>query len=167
MIKLDTLRLELKACLAEDFEAIACGEKICAGYETPDGWPEPDLSEALPVFAGLMRENGPDGFNLWVIADKKTRGIIGSAGYAGRPDEQGGIEIGFGIIPARRQQGYCREAAAALMLWGLDQPGVKFIKAACAPDNAASRATLLSLGFHAVKETAGLIEWVYGRGDNA
>lgn len=156
-----TRRLELKACTAEDFEAIACGARVCSGYEVPDGWPEPDLREALPVFAGLMRENGPDGFNLWLVADKNTRGIVGSAGYAGRPDALGGIEIGFGVIPAQRQQGYCREAAAALMLWGLDQPGVRFIKAGCAPDNTASRATLLSLGFSVKKENTDLIEWVY------
>ena len=163
-MNIKTQRLILQSCSLAMMDSLLAGNPGAgpfAGYTLPQGWPEPDLIEAMPVFRELMLGNGPDGFNLWLIARKDGNRLVGSAGYTGRADLYGGIEVGFGIIAAERKHGYCREAVSALLDWGVRQPGVKFIKAVCEPANLASRRTLAKLGFKITKDGPALIEWNY------
>jgi RimJ/RimL family protein N-acetyltransferase len=124
-----------------------------------DEWPEDDLYEAIPVFRNLLEMNGTDGFNLWIIIFKKTNMIIGSAGYIGRPDDSGDVEIGFGVIPSAYGRGFCSEAVRALVDWGLQDNDVKSIVAHCSPHNAASQKVVEKLGFKFIKEDDNLQEW--------
>jgi ribosomal-protein-alanine N-acetyltransferase len=40
--------------------------------------------------------------------------LIGRLGFKGKP-EHGAVEIGYGIVPAHRQQGYATEAGQVLI----------------------------------------------------
>jgi RimJ/RimL family protein N-acetyltransferase len=131
------------------------------GYIATDEWPEKDLIEALPVFKKLIEENGKNGFNNWIIILKQNNKIIGSAGYIGNPDEFGNIEIGFGIIPSERRNGYCYEAVNELIKWALKQKNVFCIKASCEETNNSSKKMIQRLGFKEIKNVNGLIEWEY------
>ncbi|MDR0233073.1 MAG: GNAT family N-acetyltransferase [Dysgonamonadaceae bacterium] len=132
-------------------------------YYHNEEWPENDLKEAFPVFKELLKENGIDGFNLWLIVDKKNNQIIGSAGYIGRPDNEGNIEIGFGIIPSKRKSGFCNESVKALIEWGLSHDEVISIIAQCGKSNIASKKTIIKLGFEYIGEEDDLLTWKYER----
>jgi [ribosomal protein S5]-alanine N-acetyltransferase len=129
------------------------------GIAANQEWPEPDLLEALPVFRNLILENGINGFNSWIIKDKKTNEVIGSLGFLGNPDEKGNVEIGFGIIPSKRNKGYCIETVKELIIWVKKQKGVQCIKAQCERTNEGSKKILYKLGFGEKQEQNGLMNW--------
>ena len=122
-------------------------------------WPENDLIEAFPVFEELLKENGNDGFNLWLVVEKNNNQIIGSVGYIGKPDNEGHVEIGFGIIPSKRGKGFCRESVEALLKWGLSHNEVNCIIAQCDKSNIASRKILEKVGFECIGEKDDLLRW--------
>ena len=122
-------------------------------------WPEPDLVEALPHFRGLLLEHGATGYNSWLMLDGVSREIIGSLGFLGEPDASGSLEMGFGVVPGRRLQGYCSEAVGALVEWAASQQGVRRITAQCAVDNHVSRRVLLKTGFAEGPAEDGLAQW--------
>jgi len=132
-------------------------------YHHNEEWPEDDLKDALPVFKELLEKNGIDGFNLWLTVEKKSNQIIGSAGYIGKPDNNGNVEIGFGIIPSRRKNGFCNESVKALIEWGLNHNEVNNIIARCDKSNIASRKTIIKLGFEYISEKEDLLTWRYER----
>ena len=132
-------------------------------YDYNDEWLDNDLKEALPEFEELLKKNGNDGFNLWLIIEKKNNRIIGSAGFIGKPDDEGNIETGFGIAPSRRGKGFCHEAVSALLKWGLNQDEVNGIIARCDKSNIASRKTIEKLGFEYLCEQDELLIWKLGK----
>ncbi|ULQ58646.1 GNAT family N-acetyltransferase [Brucepastera parasyntrophica] len=132
-------------------------------YHHNEEWPEKDLQEAFPVFKELLEKNGNDGFNLWLITEKKDNQIIGSAGYIGEPDNDGNIEIGFGIIPSKRGKGFCTEAVKALLTWGLRQDEVACITARCDKSNMVSRRTIIKLGFEYTGDEDNVMNWKIDR----
>jgi RimJ/RimL family protein N-acetyltransferase len=135
----------------------------CSKYHHNEEWPENDLKEALPVFIEILKKNGTDGFNMWFIIEKKSNLIIGSAGYIGKPDSEGNIEIGFGIIPGKRAQGFCYESVKALLEWGLSHNEVNAVIAQCEQSNMASIKTIQKLGFEYLHENANLLTWKLGK----
>lgn len=122
-------------------------------------WPEPDLVEALPYFNQQIIDNGITGFNSWLILDNQTNDIVGSLGFINEPDDNGAIEIGFGIIPSKRRQGYCEEAVKALIQWAGSKPAVKMITAQCDEDNERSINLLKRVGFREKGREASILKW--------
>jgi len=159
-MKLITNRTILFPIDIETMDAISNGtlSRISEYYHNEE-WPENDLKEAFPVFIELLKENGNDGFNMWLIVEKENNQIIGSAGYIGKPDNDGIVEIGFGIIPSKREKRFCHESIEALLKWGLNHDGVKNIIAQCDKSNIASRKTLEKLGFEYIGEKDNLLIW--------
>ena len=128
-------------------------------YYHNDEWPDNDLKEALPEFKELLKKNGNDGFNIWLIIEKENNQIIGSAGYIGKPDDEGNVEIGFGIVPSKRGKGFCHEAVNTLIKWGLSHDNVNCIIARCDKSNIASRKTIEKLGFEYLCAKDDLLTW--------
>ena len=85
-------------------------------------------------------------YTNWQIVLKESNLMIGSADFMGCPDEDGEVEIGYGIHEVHRNQGYMTEALAALFSWALKQKNVHFIMAETEPSNIASQKVLLNCG---------------------
>lgn len=82
-----------------------------------------------------------------IVVDGENR-YIGSLGFKGAPDENGRVEIGYGIEDiSHRRKGYCAEAVLAACEWAMKQPGVTTVLAQTEEDNDASRDLLLKCGF--------------------
>ena len=159
-IKLITNRTILFPIDIEIMNAISNGTlNQLSEYKHNDEWPDDDLKEAFPVFEELLKKNGNDGFNIWLIIEKENNRIIGSAGFIGKPDDEGNIEIGFGIVPSRRGNGFCHEAVSALLRWGFNQDEVNGIIARCDKSNIASRKSIMKLGFKYFSEKDDLLIW--------
>lgn len=84
---------------------------------------------------------------LWVLQLNDGSGnIAGSLSFKGL-DENGVVEIGYGINPRYEGRGLMTEAVSAVVHWASQQPGVLSIEAETAPDNIASQRVLEKAGF--------------------
>ncbi|HOX22093.1 MAG TPA: GNAT family N-acetyltransferase, partial [Elusimicrobiales bacterium] len=63
------------------------------------------------------------------------------------PDSSGSVEIGYGIAPRFRGNGYCAEALAALIAWCAQTTAIRRLTAQCRTDNIASLRVLEKCGF--------------------
>jgi RimJ/RimL family protein N-acetyltransferase len=120
--------VDAAALVAGDFSRIQPGE----------GWPHEDSLDGLRMAAG--------GRGLaWLI----TLGdiVVGECGTHGAPDQDGVVEIGYGLAAPYRGRGYGRQTVRALARWLLGQPGVTGVLAHTDPQNAPSRRSLESAGF--------------------
>ncbi len=117
----------------------------------PAEWP----GEALVLFPPMIQrlEQDPQAED-WggTIIDKATLVAVGQMGFKGLPDEQGQIELGYGINPSYQNRGYATEMARALVAWASTQPAVTTITAESLVDNAASIRVLEKVGFERVGE---------------
>ncbi|MEN9736714.1 MAG: hypothetical protein RL129_1425 [Actinomycetota bacterium] len=78
--------------------------------------------------------------------------IVGSAGFHDYPDENGMIEIGFGIVPEKQRQGYGLELLHGMWHEIANQTVVKVLRYTVSPDNEASMHIINKLGFEQVGE---------------
>ena len=77
--------------------------------------------------------------------------LVGNIGFHGEPGvnaagDGSALEIGYGILPEHRRQGYATEAVDALVGWARTQ-GIDHFVASVAPDNVPSLAIIRKLGF--------------------
>jgi RimJ/RimL family protein N-acetyltransferase len=77
--------------------------------------------------------------------------MVGNAGFHGQPGVNApghahALEIGYGIVPEYRGQGYATEAVTALLQWARGE-GIDHFVASVAPDNEPSLAIIRKLGF--------------------
>ena len=135
-LQLKTKRLLLTAMteaeLAEKAAAERDGHMKNAYLEMLDGVRrEPELANFYTEWRITLRADGTE---------------IGGAGFKGGQKELI-VEIGYGVEPAHRGQGYAAEAVAALCEWAFSQQDVYYVQAETEPGNAASARVLEKCGF--------------------
>jgi len=84
--------------------------------------------------------------------------MVGDAGFKGRPDALGRVEIGYGVAPDQRGKGYATEATNALVAWAGEQ-GVRIVTAECLEDNVASVRVLEKTGFRRTSHAGPMLRW--------
>lgn len=89
---------------------------------------------------------------LVLAIHKLAKIIIGSAGFHDQPDQNGMIEIGFGILPEYQNQGYGKELLHGMWQMILKNPKVKTLRYTVSPDNAPSIHIIKNLGFNLIGE---------------
>jgi RimJ/RimL family protein N-acetyltransferase len=78
--------------------------------------------------------------------------IIGSAGFHNLPDENGMIEIGFGIDAAFQNKGYGQQLLHGMWNWVLKDQRVKTLRYTVSPTNLISKQIIQKLEFDLVGE---------------
>lgn len=73
---------------------------------------------------GLADKENFKWYTNWQIILKSADMIIGSANFLGKPDEDGQVELTFGLHKFGRLRGYEDEALTAICEWALTQDGV-------------------------------------------
>ena len=159
---LRTARLRLTPCSLEAARASLDGpshvERVL-GVEVPETWPPEDLVDALRAYAGeLSRDPSLLGWGIWLAVVGSGGALVGSAGFKGRPDRDGCVEIGYGIEPGFRRRGYASEAVGALTRWAWRQ-GARRIVAECRPNNQASIRVLERNGMRRTRSHNGMLWW--------
>jgi RimJ/RimL family protein N-acetyltransferase len=86
---------------------------------------------------------------FWVI-EKESGEIVGGAGFKGAPDDEGMVEIAYGIVPSREGRGYATEAARALIHFAAEDARVRTIRAHTLPEANASTRVLRKCGFERI-----------------
>ena len=98
---------------------------------------------ANPAFAEI---------GLVLAIDKVSNELIGSAGFHDFPNSEGMIEIGFGIVPERQNQGFGTELLLGMWRQIILDPLVKTLRYTVSPENAPSMHIIKKLGFHFIGE---------------
>ena len=96
----------------------------------------------------------------WPIVDISHETVIGGIGFKGPPNQDGEVEIGYGIAEAYRNQGYMTECIRAVARWALHQDGVTAVIAETAKENLASEVVLRKNEFEPVRETEEFRYWI-------
>lgn len=147
-----TPRLEMHAVTPTEYELLAADRAdpllwVDRGFSNPHGHLVADAGP-LPHRIPRIRKD-PDAapylLRLAVLRDERV--VIGSAGFHMLPDADGMIEIGFGVEPAFRNQGYGKEILMGMWRWVIEQPGVHTLRYTVSPTNAPSQHIIRSLGF--------------------
>ena len=134
---------------AEDNSA----EALCAllNVSPPPSWPpEYNGPETRAWLRNLMTADAGSagwlGYYVTATVDGKPM-LAGTAGFKGRPDENGEVEIGYSIIPEMHRQGIATEAIKLLIGHAFADPDVRRIKAETLPRLIPSIGVLEKCGF--------------------
>ena len=138
-------------------EAVLAGRYREAEEELGAALPADPIDTAVERFLnhrlGQLRQD-PD-VQRWlaraIVRREGERLMVGNVGFHGEPGVNAAyaadaVEIGYGVRPEHRRQGYATEAAEALIAWARTQ-GIAHFVASVAPDNEPSLAIIRKLGF--------------------
>lgn len=152
-----TARLDLVSMTPEFMEAVLAHRHAEAQEEVGAALPADPIDEAVERFLshrlGQLRQD-PD-LQRWlaraIVRRKGERLMIGNVGFHGQPGVNAAsapdaLEIGYGVQPEHRRQGYASEAAEGLIGWARTQ-GIGHFVASVAPDNEPSLSIIRKLGF--------------------
>ena len=120
-----------------------------AGLVRVTDWPHDDTADALRPLAEHPFHTGEGGF--LVVQDGL---VVGECGWFGPPDEDGEVEIGYGLTPSARGQGLGTASVALLLDW-VRARGARTVRAEVLPGNLPSLRLLAGLGFTDIGERAG------------
>jgi [ribosomal protein S5]-alanine N-acetyltransferase len=170
-LRLQTDRLDLIALTAELAEALADRDRAerLLGAALPAGWPDDELTGLLKIYRPwIVEEPAQLGYGPWVLVARDEGSVVGSAGFLGKPaDNDGSIEIGYGVHRDYRSRGYATEATRALVEWALSQPAVDRVIAKCDPQNAPSVRVLEKIGMTRSGEEDAMLLWEASAGRDA
>ena len=148
MTDVRTARLQLHAIDVTE------AERIVARRAGPDdSWASDFPFEGdVAAVGAFLRATAATGeqrpFGFYLITRLVDGQAIGGIGFKGPPDDRC-IEIGYGLAPSARGNGYAAEAVAALLTVATEH-GMATVTAETTPDNIASQRTLIRAGFRLV-----------------
>lgn len=89
---------------------------------------------------------------FWLIVRKSDRVVVGSADFKAPPDENGAVELGYGLGEGFTGNGYMTETVGEMCAWALAQPMVSAVIAETELGNLASQHILERNGFAVYQE---------------
>ncbi|HUS61785.1 MAG TPA: GNAT family N-acetyltransferase [Acidimicrobiales bacterium] len=139
MVHIVTPRLELVAAEPPIAQAEADGvQGWCAplDVEPPGSWPPPLNEHAtLAWFAdAITKEPEAIGWFAWYVLCRRPRALIGQAGFKGRPDDRGTVELGYSLLPSSQGRGFGTELVRALTMWAFSHEAVDRVMADTYPE---------------------------------
>ncbi|RXI42134.1 N-acetyltransferase [Clostridium tetani] len=90
--------------------------------------------------------------SFFFLIRKEDRVVVGSADFKDVPNENGEVEIGYGLGKEFEHNGYMTEAVKAMCEWALKQNGVTSVIAETDLDGFASQRILERCGFKNYKQ---------------
>jgi RimJ/RimL family protein N-acetyltransferase len=112
-----------------------------------------DRAEVSPDWIAQLRANPPSAWTHGFAAVERATGAsVGSCAFKGPPDEDGTVEIAYGVDANYRGRGYAKEMAAALTTYALGEGRASLVRAHTLPANNASTRVLISCGFKHIGE---------------
>lgn len=128
-----TARLELHIATGSLLQADLDGPAALAGalnVMVPTGWP-PDLydDDAIRHILAAVRAaptGVPWGLRYLILVPPSVprATLVGTAGFKGPPDEDGGVELGYGVVTEFQRRGIATEAVRGLVQFAFGHPEV-------------------------------------------
>ena len=170
-----TERLELIPSTPATVRAALEGQGALAsalGAAVPATWPPEFLDPPALEWTLERLEGAPTADHWWLYfivlrTTPEGRTVIGTAGYKGPPDDEGTVEVGYGIVRDRQRRGYGSEAARALVGNAFSRPAVRRVIAETYPELIGSIGVLRSCGFRHIGEGSepGVIRYELARAE--
>lgn len=89
--------------------------------EVPEDWPPPlNDDETFRYFEDSLRADpGLLGWAFWYVILRHAAGdvLVGTAGFKGKPDADGLVDVGYAIRPHYHRMGIASETVALLLAW--------------------------------------------------
>lgn len=145
----------------DDFAWLLGGTGTRQDLQLPDGGVDhPDVLRAVRAMARQVRARHDQG--TWLIVSDGE--VVGLCSYKNAPDQNGAVEIGFGVAASRRRQGHATRAVAALLGVARSDSAVRALVAETSATNLASQRALAKNGFarsgnRTDKEDGDLLLW--------
>lgn len=147
------------------FHLSKTGLEALLDVRVPAEWPS--FPDSIFAFEGILIENPEwDAWGTWLVIHEDDRTLVGEGGYAGPPDANGHVEIGYAIIPDYRRRGLATEFALALTKRAFDDARVRAVTAGTeksGADATASMAITAKLGMRRVEEMDEGYRWIVTR----
>ena len=125
--------------------------------EVPTSWPPSVLADVQEYFADQLEKGfALPGWWSWYALKKQAEErpgqkprhvLIGSAGFAGQPDSEGTVTLGYSITPGFEGDGYATEIVAGLLRWVAATGRVRRVHASTFERHAGSVRVLEKNGF--------------------
>ncbi|MEZ5994317.1 MAG: GNAT family N-acetyltransferase [Hyphomonadaceae bacterium] len=115
-------------------------------------WPPAPFETAALEWAHKNLAHDPEGqgwYGWALLANEGERApprLVGIAALVGRPDEEGEVELAFGLLPEFRGRGYGSEAVRTLAAWALAN-GAKRVIVHLDAEDVFAASTLAKNGF--------------------
>lgn len=129
------------------------GDRWAPGYPT-DG----DREAAGYLLRQLDSGNDPGAFGIYEILDPDGGETIGGIGFHRAPGRDGGVEVGYGLVPSRWNRGYATTALREVLRIAIAN-GATRVDGRAVPDNFASRRVLEKAGFSFVDLVDGYVRY--------
>jgi RimJ/RimL family protein N-acetyltransferase len=147
----NTKRLICRSLTLADYSDFEAGrEPEWVGFSNPNKHLVEGPSPLRHRIPRVKKE--PDFAEIGLVLAIADGEIIGSAGFHDFPDENGMIEIGFGIVPEKQRQGYGLELLHGMWKAISSNPDVKILRYTVSPENEASMHIIKKLKFNLVGE---------------
>ena len=158
--RLETDRLELRAITRDLVEAVVAGRRDDAerlvGARFPDLWPGRALVERAFACPLEKLRCDPEQW-LWgarVLVTRSMDGaeplVVGSVVLNGRPNDDGIVEVAYGVDEKWQGHGYATEGTKAVVGWALAQRDVRRVQACTFPWHRSSQRVLEKVGMRHV-----------------
>lgn len=150
-----TARLELRRSTPEQLRALVAGPAEFTrqfGLSVADGYLE--FPGALEYALAKIAAAGATApwWAPFLVVHLAAGSVIGLGGFKGPADADGVIEVGYGIAPAFRGQGFATEATQALVDEARRRISLARVIAHTLPEHNASTRVLAKCGFHRAAE---------------
>ncbi len=116
---------------------------------SPEDRAQVSLKWLARVEASTSADPWTHGFS---IVHRESGHAVGQCAFKGPPDDDGVVEIAYGIDPDHRGKGYATEAAEALTAFAIDSRLVRIVCAHTLKDAPASQRVLTKCGFRCIGE---------------
>ncbi len=171
---IETSRLQLRPYAPEHLLALIEGVpqyEARMGLQAAEGLRDFIVSdEVSPDWIAQLR--AATTADVWMhgfaVVHRESQSVIGTIGFKGPPNEEGMVEVAYGIVPIYQGQGYTTEAAAAAVSFAFSHRQVRLVCAHTLPSNAPSIGVLLKCGFTRIGEVIDpddglVVRWEYSR----
>jgi ribosomal-protein-alanine N-acetyltransferase len=156
-LTIETSRLYLHTVLPDEYLLLS------QNLAHPDLWINRGFTDPIKYFANNpnpIKYRAPKiainpvlaGYLLRVVVLKSEPIIIASAGFHDGPDQNGMIEIGFGVDLKYQNLGYGQEILHGMWSWVVSNPKVKTLRYSVSPDNLISQHIIKKLKFKYVAD---------------
>ena len=155
---IETIHLQLIPYSPEHLLALIEGyERFteCFGLPAAEGLRAFIVSDEVSP-AWLARLHASAAADPWVhgfaVVHQESRSVIGNLGFKGPPDQEGMVEIAYGIVPTFQGRGYATEAVEAGVAFAFGNGRVCLVRAHTLPTPNASTRVLARCGFERIGE---------------
>lgn len=132
--------------------ALAAGDLAAAQADSPvalSAWQVSESSRRTWQYRAVQAVESPEDLP-WitgVLWDEEEQAAVGQSGFHAAPDDDGMVEVGYGVDPAYRRRGYARAALELAIEHARSEPSVRTLRATISPDNEASLALIKQYPF--------------------